>query len=303
MIKTRTKYKPLTESLAVYALFTSWYTALHDDTNDTQLKIQLILTKLDPPEGQAISLRQIVSTTLAGLFLISEPQAQDLVSAATATVAQTFVKAIKQTSDVVTLLWPDTKLDASRYLQIVDLGNDPQTIDEALTSVIDGGLKPLMSSISFFIAFAQPGVFSGTPTIAFPAGKSGLTYANTTYILTRAMTAQIWEVNARTTSKQQAEKDLACTFDSRNLCAKDGSFYSDATKRLYRVSRKGSSGEEASQLMNDIVDMQWSDLALVFDKAYECSAAGRIGQDPLANFGVGGDFKTACVSQLNVKVS
>ncbi|KAL8756713.1 MAG: hypothetical protein Q9199_002759 [Rusavskia elegans] len=282
---------------AINNLFTSWYTALDFASNNAQLKIQSIVTELDPPQEQNVFLNQILTALSIGLSFIGGPQAGALVSAAAATAAQTFVKAVQQAPTVAAALWP-SGTENSQSIQISNLESDLSLGADQLADIANRGLEFIMSDMPSFIAFAQSGAFSGEKTIALPDQSFEVTLALKTYILTTAMTANKWKAHALPYSKEQIPQNSACTFDSNNICG-EYTYYSDATQRVYTLTRNGYTGVRPNELMNDIIDKKWADLALMFDGAYECTVAGRMGQDPFANFGVGGDFSTACVSQLN----
>ncbi|KAL8851007.1 MAG: hypothetical protein Q9221_004090 [Calogaya cf. arnoldii] len=279
---------PETHHFSINTLFTSWYTALNFATNNAQLKIQSIVTELDPPKEQNVFLNQILTALSIGLSFIGGPSAGALVSAAAATAAQTFVKAVQQAPTVAAALWP-TGTENSQAIQISNLENDLSLGADQLADIANRGLELIMSDVPSFIAFAQSGAFSGEETIALPDQSNEVTLALKTYILTTAMTANEWKVVFSSRTREQVAAEDAYCESIPDLTCRQNRYYSDATQRLYTIFVNMDS-EKGEQLMKDIVDKEWSDPALMFDGGYECTAAGKLGQDPFANFGVGGDF-------------
>ncbi|KAL8730839.1 MAG: hypothetical protein Q9166_003766 [cf. Caloplaca sp. 2 TL-2023] len=282
-------------TLAINNLFTSWYNALNFASNNAQLKVQSIVTELDPPQETNLFLNQILTALSIGLAFVGGPEAGALVSAATATAAQTFVKAVQQAPTVAAAIWP-SGTENSQSIQIGNLESDLSLGSEELVNITNRGLELIMSDVPSFIAFAQSGAFSGNQAISLPEETGEATLAFKTYILTTAMTANEWKVAPHIMSKEQAAHDWGCTFDENNLCG-DYSFYSDATSRGYSLSNWGE-GPRPGEFMKDIITNKWANLGLMFDGAYECTASGKMGQDPFAGFGLGANFNTACVSQL-----
>ncbi len=172
--------------------------------------------------------------------------------------------------------------------------------------MVDAGIQLLMSDMPSFVAFASTGAFSGSTSLSLPFATQGLDLALRTYILSNAMTQNKWKATGFTNlTREQVQSSApgsggwACTLGLNDICVGKygGVFYSPDTMRAFQLSTTGNTDTAPSQLMNDIIQNEWSTLLFLFDGAYNCTAMGKFGSTPFS-IGSDGIIDLSCMSQL-----
>ena len=267
---------------------------------------QPLILEVDPVQKTNLLLNDLLSALSAGLSFVAAPELSGVV----ATAADALVKALQSAPSVAKAIWPEGTAD-SQSEQLAKLDSFLSQLDQNFTTQITNGLYIIMSDVPSFNGFASSGQFSGPNNLSLPTESESLALGLRTFILTSAMSANKWSAYS---SDDVTMADVAssvsgydCTFDANNICTKsDGGpaiFYSNSTARAYSLILEGA-GPDPATFMNDILSMDWSNLELLFDGAYNCSMAqGGSGIGKPLNFFNGTAVNLACMSQLPISSS
>lgn len=176
--------------------------------------------------------------------------------------------------------------------------------------MLNSGLELIMSDMPSFVEFASTGMFSGSNSLSLPKEVNGLDVALKTFIVSNAMTSNGWHY---TVTLGATRDDIAscvpgsggncCTWwtidssssSTPSMCG-DSIWYSDATMRAFTLTNSNLLNGTVD-LLNAVVENEWTTLPLLFDGAYNCSAAGNFGGSPI-QIEADGTIDLSCMSQL-----
>lgn len=231
------------------------------------------------------------------------------IGAALSVVAKGVLIAVQQAPSIAKTIWP-TGTEDSQSVQLGSLGTGLSQVATNLTTAITTSLSTLMTDELSFSQFASTGIFTGPAYLSLPNATAILGLALRTYVLSTAMTNNKWHaVPQCDLTRADVQSSVAgsggasatgCTLDANNICADSdhivNTWYSDATACSYTLAVDGS-GPGAYDLMQEIINQNWSTLEQLFDGALNCTIAGHAGQGVTPEIiGYGADL--SCVSQL-----
>lgn len=301
----------ISRSIAINDLFTTWFNALQYAASQALSIVQDVINQVDPPQQTNFFLRDLLFALTVGLAYIVAPEAGGLTGllVATASAGRAFLKGANQAPTVARGIWP-AGTESSQSIQIGDVENELNNATGTTAVMLNSGLELLMSDMPSFVEFASTGMFSGSDSLSLPKEVDGLDVALKTFIVSNAMTSNGWHYTVKLGATRD---DIAscvpgsggscCTWWALNsssssnpsMCG-DYIWYSDATMRAFTLmNRKILNG--TVDLLNAIVENEWTTLPLLFDGSYNCSAAGNFGGSPI-RIEADGTIDLSCMSQL-----
>lgn len=299
-------------STAVNDFFTTWFNALQYAASQALSIVQDVINEVDPLQQTNFVLRDLLFALTVGLAYVVAPEAGGLTGllVATATAGRAFLKGANQAPTVARGIWP-AGTQSSQSIQIGDVENELNNATGSTAIMLNSGLELLMSDMPSFVEFASTGMFSGSDSLSLPKEVDGLDVALKTFIVSNAMTSNGWHytVNLGVTRDDIAScvpgsGGSCCTWWSLNsssssttpnMCG-DFIWYSDATMRAFTLTSPNALNGTVG-LLNAIVENGWTTLPLLFDGAYNCSAAGNFGGAPI-QIEADGTIDLSCMSQL-----
>lgn len=294
---------------AINDLFTTWFNALQYAATQALSIVQDVINEVDPPQSTNFILRDLLFALTVGLAYVVAPEAGGLTGllVATATAGRALLKGANQAPTVARGIWP-AGTQSSQSIQIGDIENELNNATGTTAIMLNSGLELLMSDMPSFVEFASTGMFSGSESLSLPKEVDGLDVALKTFIVSNAMTSNGWQY---TVTLDATRDDIAscvpgsggscCTWwalspsSTPNMCG-DFIWYSDTTMRTFTLTNRNNLNGTVD-LLTAIVQNKWTTLPLLFDGAYNCSAAGHFGGAPI-QIEADGTIDLSCMSQL-----
>ncbi|CAD6577221.1 MAG: hypothetical protein ASARMPREDX12_008269 [Alectoria sarmentosa] len=295
---------------AINDLFTTWYNALQYAASQALSIVQDVINQVDPPQQTNFILRDLLFALTVGLAYVVAPEAGSLTGllVATATAGRALLKGANQAPTVARGIWP-AGTESSQSIQIGDVENELNNATGISALMLNSGLELLMSDMPSFVEFASTGMFSGSDSFSLSKEVDGLDVALKTFIVSNAMTSNGWHY---TVNLGPTRDDIAscipgsggscCTWWALNSSSSNPSmcgdfiWYSDTTMRAFTLTNPNVMNGSVDML-NAIVEKEWTTLPLLFDGAYNCSAAGNFGGAPI-QIEADGTIDLSCMSQL-----
>lgn len=296
---------------AINDLFTTWFNALQYAASQALSIIQDVINRVDPPQETNFVLRDLLFALTVGLAYIAAPEAGSLTGLllATASAGRALLKGANQAPTVARGIWP-AGTQSSQSIQIGDVESELNNATGTTAIMLNSGLELIMSDMPSFVEFASTGMFSGSDSLSLPEQVNGLDVALKTFIVSNAMSSNGWHY---TVNLDATRDDIAscvpgsggncCTWWSLNSSSSSilsmcGNFtwYSDTTMRAFTLTNSNSLNGTVD-LLNAIVENEWTTLPLLFDGAYNCTAAGNFGGAPV-QIEADGTIDLSCMSQL-----
>ena len=296
---------------AINDLFTTWFNALQYAASQALSIVQDVINQVDPPQQTNFILRDLLFALTVGLAYVVAPEAGGLTGllVATATAGRALLKGANQAPTVARGIWP-AGTESSQSIQIGDVEHELNNATDTTAIMLNSGLELLMGDMPSFVEFASTGMFSGSETLSLPKEVDGLDVALKTFMVSNAMSSNGWRytVNLGATRDDIAScvpggGGSCCTWWALNssssstpsMCG-DSIWYSDTTMRAFTLTNQNALNGTVD-LLNAIVENEWTTLPLLFDGAYNCSAAGNFGGAPI-QIEADGTIDLSCMSQL-----
>ena len=157
-----------------------------------------------------------------------------------------------------------------------------------------------------FTAFTENGLFTGPSAQFFNLDLTSISIGPKTYVTSAYLQQNGWYAIPGTlaASAQTFRADCdAGSFNAAGYCSKkkQAVYWSSETKRTYTLAHEGSTGGKlaSTALLNQTAEAGWASLPLLFDGAYNCTAAGLAGGNVL-QFEFDGTLVFSCLSQLPI---
>ncbi|KAL8970640.1 MAG: hypothetical protein Q9197_003707 [Variospora fuerteventurae] len=320
---------------AINNFFLTYYQGLVDAAgivgNNIDQMVQEVCKIVQPPYG----LQEVLLGLAVGLAFLGAPsfaiRLLSIEQTALKGSLQTLIISTQQAPNVGRVLYPMGDV-SSQLIQMADLKNQLRNISGDIRSIIEGGVRLLMTDIEIFADFAGAGRgrYSGrnvTNTgegtgLTVPSATDDLGLALNTYILTLAMSKNAWWASSHLgpyLTSAEVEAAFGCKYDTRlYLCliyvptTKDENtfepikdlayFWSQFSLRVYLLSCDGP--EEALsplEMVEKIYTYDWAPLDIIFDGAFNCTAGGYAGSSAVT-FNFDGTLDLACISQLPIYI-
>ena len=210
-------------------------------------------------------------------------------------------------------MWP-IGTDESRMIQIGELNQKLSDASQELSNMITNANTLLMNDMTTFIKYVEGGQYSGPDKLSLPAKTTGLDFALKTYMTSVAMSKNGWYAVPNTGMFYDSFADFCMSgngghADGDYICGWDdgtASYWSPDTGRSYFLTKdtfhnNGGDHVETRDLLHEINDRGWAPLNLLFDGAYNCTAAGKSQIEDI-NFNWDGTLDVSCISQLTMRV-
>jgi len=206
-------------------------------------------------------------------------------------------------------IWP-AGTQNSQSIQIAAIENELNNATSETAAMINAGLQLLMSDMPSFVNFASTGMFSGSEPLSLPSQVDGLEMALRTYIVSGAMVANGWHAHVQFSVTRDdiatnvpGSQGFDCEWHGPNnaFCGKY-IWYSDDTENAYTLTcDKNPTGDEnrTMDVLEAILEKEWSTMPMLFEGAFNCSRAGNHGTPPV-HIKADGVLDMSCMSQLAV---
>ena len=273
-----------------------------------------VITELDPVKKTHATLYNVLIALTVGLCFIAMPEAAAGAVGASvlaSNIGAHLVIALQEAPMVARAIWPQGTVD-SQLLQIGEITSELGNVNNKIGNMLNAGLEKLMSDIPTFVSFVEDGHFSGGVDISLPKSAEGLDMALKTFVVSTAMTKNDWKAMPFLNMDLQdfaATTNCTITTEGSGICVNPEAesvvsyFYSNISGNGYMLSGGDSSNEATktpTELLNHIVENDWSTLSALFDGAFNCTAAGNAASDQPFHIRFDGSLDLSCVSQLRI---
>lgn len=308
---------------AINNFFLTYYQALENAagvvSNNIEQMVQIVDVLVKPP----LILQNILLSLACGLAFLGAPSLAVSMLGIQGTMlrvaAQSMVISTQQAPNVAKAMFP-AGTDKSQEIQTAELHMQLSNITDQMSTMMDAGVRLLMTDIGTFVEYADNGRYSGpnvTNTgegtgLTVPSGTDAVAYALKTYLLSFAMWKNRWYSTfdlGPFVSQPDVETKKACKYDANNnYCIPTDGFgtqdktralyWSPWTQRVYTLQCDGpANAKKPPDMLDTIIGYGWAPLDVLFDGGYNCTAEGRAGSSAV-NFNYDGTLDLACVSQM-----
>lgn len=299
----------------INSFFTTWWEGLQAAISQAQLIIDSVVHQLDPTHKSGFTLFNLLIAATVGLAFVALPEVAIGVTGVAASLlnaGQYLLIGLQSAPMVGRAIWPTGTVD-SGLVQIGNIKSELSQIDQQIGGMLNKGLQTVMGDIATFALFASAGQFSGATSFSLPESTTGLDLALKTFIISNAMTQNGWNAWPQLWMSREEvssyEYGADCEFGPENydVCtnATTGTalWYSNNTGIAYHLRSNSGASLSSSQLMQDMVENDWSTLPALFDGAFNCTAAGHANLSEPFRVEINGTIDLSCVSQLNICLS
>ena len=136
-----------------------------------------------------------------------------------------------------------------------------------------------MSDAAEFILFAGLGRFSGQVPYSVPQQTDALALSLKTLMTGESLLHNNWFANASPSPYWYHQYELSKWDDCSNVganifsCHDEGYYFSESTGRYYQLRHKKHGAKDSLYVLQKISSNGWADLNVLFDGAYNCTAA------------------------------
>ena len=225
----------------------------------------------------------------------------------TALSANAVLKGSQNAPTVARGIWP-AGTQNSQSIQIANIERELSNATTETSAMLNAGLQLLMSDMPSFVDFASTGMFSGSEPLSLPSQVDGLDIALRTYVVSGAMVANGWRAGVEVSVTKE---DIASPEDQGWDCEWHGPnndfcgkwvWYSENMENAFTLTNTRDPTNDPNQTMNlleTILEKQWSTMPLLFEGAYNCTRAGNNGTLPV-HISTDGILDMSCMSQLEI---
>lgn len=220
--------------------------------------------------------------------------------------AQGFTLAVAGTPGFTRAVWPQGD-SASQDKQEAALNDQLREANNQIGNTLNNGLGVLMTDPWSFNTFGANGTYSDLKPLSIPEDANNLDLALETYLTGTSLMQNDWFANVNPQTDQAAIKDFTkeCSEQIPNTgiysCHNDAHYWSHQSGRWYALrhkkGKKGSTGDNSMNVLLKIAQNGWADLTTLFDGAYNCTASGKAGGNPV-NTNPDGTLDMSCISVL-----
>ena len=210
---------------------------------------------------------------------------------------------------------------ASQVAWVGDLDDRIGDVSDGLKEGFAKLLYSIMGDAEQFIAFASSGQWSGQSTPDRYKAITGFDYMLKTHVTSQALKmANYYAFTGNAPSGGGYVTEEAWNNDSYDAAPADGkeggkpagplfrrSYRSTVTGRVYQLiwnhhgyESAPENGHKAHDVLFQIESQGWADLDVLFDGAWNCTAAGNAGKDQVLGVNPDGSLNPACISVLPV---
>ncbi|KAL8892150.1 MAG: hypothetical protein Q9215_000907 [Flavoplaca cf. flavocitrina] len=294
--------------------FKTYFDALNNAAGIVGNNIEKMIEIVDVVVEPDVPFQEILLTLAVGLAFLGAPSfAIKLLSIKLISFrasAQALIISSQQAPNVGRALWP-VGTDQSRFIQTGELRLQLANISTAMSAMMDGGVRLLMTNIGTFANYADNGRYSGpnvTDTgegspLTVPSAGDAVAYALKTFLLSYSLWKNNWYATFHLGPYPTAE-DVRLAFNCEiqadtGLCGTTGArYWSPYTQRVYELKVEGpDEALEPREMVQTMLAYGWAPLSVLFDGAWNCTSEGRAGSSAV-NFNYDGTLDLACVSQL-----